>query len=43
MDALFTAVDLTTLSTNVSTILVAFVGVNLLFLGYKYVRRSMRG
>ena len=41
MDALFTAVDVTGVSTNVSTLLIAFIGVNLLFLGYKYVKRTM--
>lgn len=41
MDALFTAVDISTLSTNVSTLLVGFIAVNLLFVGYKYVRRAM--
>ena len=41
MDALFQAVDVTGVSTNVSTLLIAFIGVNLLFLGYKYVKRTM--
>lgn len=41
MDALFTAVDVSTLSSNTSTLLIAFVGVNLLFLGYKYIKKSM--
>jgi glycopeptide antibiotics resistance protein len=41
MDALFTAVDITDVSTNVSTLLIAFIGINLLFLGYKYVRKVM--
>ena len=41
MDALFTAVDVSTLSSNVQTILVSLVGVGLLFLGYKYVRKVM--
>jgi len=41
MDALFNAVDITGVSTNVSTLLIAFIGVNLLFLGYKYVKRVM--
>lgn len=41
MEALFTAVDITGVSTNVSTLLIAFIGVNLLFLGYKYVKRVM--
>ena len=41
MDALFAAVNLTGLSTNVSTLMVPFVGINLLFLGYRYVRKTM--
>ncbi len=41
MDALFAAVNLTGLSTNVSTLMVTFVGINLLLLGYRYVRKTM--
>jgi hypothetical protein len=41
MQDLFDAVNVTGVSTNVSTLLVAFIGINLLFLGYKYVRKSM--
>lgn len=41
MDALFTAVDISGMSTNISTLLIAFVGINLIFLGYKYVRKVM--
>jgi hypothetical protein len=41
MGALFTAVDVSGVSTNVSTLLIAFIGINLLFLGYKYVKRVM--
>lgn len=40
MDALFTAVDLTTLSTNVQAILTTFIGIGLLFTGYRYIRKS---
>ena len=40
MDALFTAADLTTLTTNVSTVLIAFVGVSLLFVGYRYLKKA---
>ena len=40
MDALFAAVDITTLSTNVSTLMLGFIGVGLLFVGYRYVRRT---
>jgi len=42
MAALFTAVDVSTVSTNVSTLLIAFIGIALLFLGYRYIKRSMR-
>lgn len=41
MGALFTAADVTGLATNVSTMLVAFVGVSLLFTGYKFVKRGL--
>lgn len=40
MEALFTAVDISTLATKVSTILVALVGVSLLFVGYRYIKKS---
>jgi len=40
MSALFTAVDISALSTNVSTILVGFIGVSLLFVAYRYIRKS---
>lgn len=42
MAALFTAADVAGLSTNVSTMLIAFVGVALLFTGYRYVKRGLR-
>jgi hypothetical protein len=41
MQDLFDAVSVTGISTNVSTLLVAFIGINLLFLGYRYVRKTM--
>ena len=41
MDALFTAVDVSGVSTNVSTLMIAFIGINLLFLGYYYVKKTM--
>ncbi len=41
MQALFDAVDITGINTNVSTLLVGFIGIGLLFLGYAYVRRTM--
>jgi len=40
MAALFTAADITPLSTNVSTLLIGFIGVGLLFLGYRYVKKA---
>ena len=42
MAALFTAVDIAGVSTNVSTLLIAFIGINLLFLGGRYIKRTMR-
>lgn len=41
MDALFAAVDVADVSTNVSTLMIAFIGINLLFLGYRYVKKTM--
>ena len=40
MAALFTAVDVSGLSSNVSTLLIAFIGVSLLFVGYRYIRKA---
>lgn len=40
MAALFTAADVSTLSTNVSTMLVAFIGIGLIFTAYRYIRKS---
>ncbi len=40
MDALFNAVDVSSISTNVSAILVAFIGINVLFVGYGYIKRT---
>ncbi len=37
---LFTAVDVSGLSTSVGTLLVAFIGVNLLFVGYAFIKRT---
>lgn len=42
MDALFLAANVAGLSTNVSTMLLAFVGVALLFTGYRYVKKGLR-
>jgi len=40
MDALFTAVDITGLSTNVVTILTGFIAIGLIFTGYRFIKRS---
>lgn len=40
MDALFTAVDISGLSTNVTTLLTGFIAIGLIFLGYRYIKRS---
>jgi membrane protein implicated in regulation of membrane protease activity len=40
MAAIFTAADISGLSTQVSTVLIALVGVSLLFVGYRYLKRS---
>lgn len=42
MDALFTAVDITGLSTNVTTLMLGFIAVGLLFVGYRYVKRTAK-
>lgn len=43
MAAVFTAVDVSTLAASVTTIVVAFVGVRLIFTGYKFAKQAMRG
>jgi len=40
MAAIFTAADVSGLSTSVSGVLVALVGVALLFVGYRYLRKA---
>lgn len=40
MTALFTAVDISTLATSVSTLLIGFIGVNLLYVGARYIRKG---
>jgi hypothetical protein len=42
MDALFTAVDITGLSTNISTLMLGFIGVGLLFVGRRYLGRTAK-
>ncbi len=40
MAAVFTAADISTLSTSVSTIVVALVGISLIFVARKYLSKS---
>ena len=40
MEALFTAFDISGLATNVATVLTAGVGLLLLFLGYRFLKKS---
>ena len=40
MASLFGAVDIGTLSTSVSAVLVSLIGVSLLFVGYRYIKKS---
>lgn len=39
MQALFTAVDISGVSTNVTTLLVGFIGVGLIFFGRRILKR----
>jgi hypothetical protein len=41
MQALFDAVDITGLETNVSTILISMIWISLLFVGYRYVKAAL--
>lgn len=43
IDALFAAADVSSLKTNVVTMLTAFVVIGIIFTGYRYVRRSTKG
>ena len=40
---IWTAVDVTTFDTNLTTILVAFIGIALMFAAYAYVKRVLPG
>jgi len=40
MSAIFTAADISGLSTQTSTIIVALVGVSLLFVAWRYLRKA---
>lgn len=37
---LFTAANISSVNTNVGTLLVGFIGINLLFLGARYLRKT---
>jgi len=39
---LFAAVDVSAVSSNVQTLLITFIGILLLFTGYKFIRRTIR-
>ena len=41
MDAIFAAANITGLAANISTLLIAFVGVSLLFLGYRHAIKAL--
>lgn len=38
---LFAAVDVTGIQSNIGTLLLAFIGISTLFLGARYVRKTM--
>ena len=42
LDAVFAAIDLTTFSGKITTVLVAMIGIALLFLGYRMGKRAIR-
>jgi hypothetical protein len=42
MDALFAAADITGLSVNVTTILLGFIGIGLLFVGRRYIGKAAK-
>lgn len=41
MDKLFAAVNVSGLQENVTTVLISFVGIALVFCGYRWVRRTL--
>jgi|GEM_PF-2048975 hypothetical protein len=43
MQELFDAVSISTILGNVSSLLIAFIGVSLLFVGYGYIKRCLDG
>lgn len=40
---LFAAVDVSGISTNVQTLLISFIGIALLFVGYRFIRKTLGG
>ena len=40
MDAIFTAAEVSTLSSNVQTLLVGFVGIGILYVGYRFLKKT---
>lgn len=41
MAAIFSAIDVSGISASVTTILVALIGVSVLFLGYRYAKKAL--
>jgi hypothetical protein len=41
LDTLFTAIDLSTVSGKVTTVLVAMIGISLVFVGYRYAKKAL--
>jgi hypothetical protein len=41
LDTLFAAVDISSVSSNVITILAALIGVTVVFLGYRFIRKAI--
>ena len=42
MDALFTAVDIADLNTNISTLMLGFIAIGLLFVARRYIGRTAK-
>jgi hypothetical protein len=41
IDTLFTAIDISTVSGKVTTVLVAMIGISLVFVGYRYAKKAL--
>jgi hypothetical protein len=41
LDTLFDAVDISSVSSNVTTILVALIAISVVFLGYRFIRKAI--